>query len=200
MYPNQVPQSIQQTKKQTQMESQQDIVDLTINDDDDCLFPTELSEMANSLLKMDGMEGNKETAKQNHEDDTLSFYGSEDSEIVTDEEEEKEESKKIIFKRIWPNFRKKPRKAMFQSAALDVYSCSHKTIYPGQMERFSLGFKMKMPKGYCAKIYGRSGMKVKHGIHLAGGVSIIDPDFRVFPARKCEKVFFIILAQLASHR
>ena len=96
------------------MESQQDIVDLTINDDDDCLFPTELSEMVNSL-KMDGMEGNKETAKQNHEDDTLSVYGSEDSEItakqnhedntlsvygsedgeiVTDEEEEKEEESK----------------------------------------------------------------------------------------------------------
>ena len=55
------------------MESHQDIVDLTINDDDDCLFPTELSETVNSLLKMDGMEGNKETAKQNHEDDTLSI-------------------------------------------------------------------------------------------------------------------------------
>ena len=41
------------------MESQQDIVDLTINNDDDCLFPTEPIEMANSLLKMDGMEGNK---------------------------------------------------------------------------------------------------------------------------------------------
>ena len=54
MYPNQVPQSIQQAKKQTQMESQQDIVDLTINDDDDCLFPTEPSEMMKSLLKMDG--------------------------------------------------------------------------------------------------------------------------------------------------
>ena len=89
------------------MESQQDIVGLTINNDD-CLFPTELGETVNSLLKMDGMEGNKETAKQNHEDDTLSIYGSEDGEIVTDEEEEKEEeSKKIIFKRIWPNFRKK---------------------------------------------------------------------------------------------
>ena len=46
------------------------------------------------------------------------------------------------------------------------------------MEAFSLGFKIKMPKGYCAKIYGRLGMTVKHGIHLAGGVSIIDPDFR----------------------
>ena len=209
------------------MESQQDIVDLTINDDDDCFFLTELSEMANSL-KMNGMEGNKETAKQNHEDvsvcgsedgesvygsedgeitakqnqeddtlsvygsedseitakqnhedDTLSVYGSEDGEIVTDKEEEKEEeSKKIIFKRIWSNFRKKPRKATPQSAAFNVYSCSHKTIYPGQMERFSLGFKMKMQKGYCAKIYGRSGMTVKHGIHLAGGISIIDQDFR----------------------
>ena len=181
------------------MESQQDIVDLTINDDDDCLFPTEPSEMANSL-KMNGMARNKETAKQNHEDDTLSVYGSEDgeitakqnheddtlsvygsedSEIMTDKEEEKEEeSKKIIFKKILTIFRKKPGKAAFQSAAFDVYSCSHKTIHPGQMEKFSLGFKMKMPKGYCAKIYGRSGMTVKHGIHLAGGVSIIDPDFR----------------------
>ena len=230
------------------MESQQDIVDLTINDDDDCFFLTEPSEMANSL-KMNGMEGNKETtkqnhedvsvcgsedgesvygsedgeiaakknqeddtfsvygsedgeitakqnqeddtfsvygsedseiaAKQNHEDDTFSVYGSEDGEIATDKEEEKEEeSKKIIFKRIWSNFRKKPRKATPQSAAFNVYSCSHKTIYPGQMERLSLGFKMKMPKGYCAKIYGRSGMTVKHGIHLAGGVSIIDGDFR----------------------
>ena len=135
--------------------------------------------MVNSLLKMDEMEGNKETAKQNHEEHTLSIYGSEDGEIATVKEEEKEEeSKKIIFKRIWPNFRKKPRKAMFKSTAFDVYSCSPKTIYPGKMETFSLGFKMKMPKGYCAKIYGRWGMTVKHGIHLAGGVSIIDPDFR----------------------
>ena len=160
------------------MESQQDIVDLTINDDDDCFFLTEPSEMVNSL-KMNGMEGNKETAKQNQEDDFLSVYGSEDGKITTDKEEEKEEeSKKIIFKGIWLNFGKKPRKAMFQSTAFNVYSCSHKTIYPGQMKRFSLGFKMKMPKGFCGKIYGRLGMKVKHGIHLAGGISIIDPDFR----------------------
>ena len=120
---------MQQTKKQTQMESQQDIVYLTIKNDDDCLFPTELSETVNSLLKMDVMEGNKETAKQNHEDDTLSIYGSEDGEIVTDEEEEKEEeSKKIIFKRIWPNFGKKsqekqcsnPLHLMFTHAAIKL--------------------------------------------------------------------------------
>ena len=121
------------------MESQQDIVDLTINNDDDCFFLTEPSETANSL-KMNEMEGNKETAKQNHEDvsvcgsedgesvygsedgeitakqnqedDTLNVYGSEDSEIATDKEEEKEEeSMKIIFKRIWSNFGKKAKKS-----------------------------------------------------------------------------------------
>ena len=67
--------------------------------------------MVGSLLELDKMVGNKETAKQNdvkeEEDDTLSIFGSEDGEIPTDGKEEKEEeSKKIIFKRIWPNFRK----------------------------------------------------------------------------------------------
>ena len=196
------------------MESQQDIVDLTINDDEDCFFLTEppikmatakknhesvnacKSEDSESvygsedgeitakqnqeddILSVYGSEDSEITAKQNQEDDTLSCYGSEDGEIVSKEEEKEEDSKKIIFKRIWPNIRKKPRKAMPQSAAFNVYLCSHKTIYPGQIERFSLGFKMKMPKGYCGKIYGRLGMTVKHGIHLAGGVSIIEPDFR----------------------
>ena len=196
------------------MESQQDIVDLTIKDDEDCFFLTrppnkmatakknhesvnacksedgesvygsedgEITAKQNQeddILSIYGSEDGEITAKQNQEDDTLSCYGSEDGEIVSKEEEKEEESKKIIFKRIWPNIRKKPRKAMPQSATFDVYSCSHKTIYPGQMERFSLGFKMKMPKGYCGKIYGRSGMTAKHGIHLAGGVFIIEPDFR----------------------
>ena len=87
------------------MEAQQDTIDLTINDDDDYLFPPEL----------DKTVGNKETAKQNDvkqepspEDDTLSIYELEDGEIATDREEEKEENgkKKVIFKRIWPNLGK----------------------------------------------------------------------------------------------
>ena len=83
------------------------------------------------------------------------MYGSEDDEITTDGEEEKEEEnakKKVIFKRIWPNVGKKSRKASFKSAAFDVYSCTHKTVYPGHREKFSLGFKENMPEGYCAKI------------------------------------------------
>ena len=136
------------------MESQQDIVDLTINDGEDCFFLTGPPETAppesvygsedgeitakqnqeDDTLSIYGSEDGEITAKQNQEDDTLSCYGSEDGEIVSKEEEKEEDSKKIIFKRIWPNFGKKPRKATSQSAAFDVYSCSHKTIYPGRME------------------------------------------------------------------
>ena len=75
------------------MELQQDVLDLTINNDDNCLFPPELAEMAGSLLELDEMVGNKETAKQNdvkqEEDDTLSICGSEDDEIPTDRKKKK---------------------------------------------------------------------------------------------------------------
>ena len=88
-----------------------------------------------------GSEDGEIAAMQNQEDDTLSIYGS-DGEIVTDKEEEKEEeSKKIIFKKIWSNFRKKPRKAMPQSAAFDVYSCSHKLSIQGKWKSSVLDSK-----------------------------------------------------------
>ena len=40
-----------------------------------------------------------------------------------------------------------------------------------------------MPEGYCAKIYGRSGMTANHSVYVAGGVSIIDPS--VFVSKTC---------------
>ena len=129
------------------MESQQDIVDLTINDGEDCFFLTGPPETAppesvygsedgeitakqnqeDDTLSIYGSEDGEITAKQNQEDDTLSCYGSEDGEIVSKEEEKEEDSKKIIFKRIWPNFGKKPRKqrpnllhSMFTRAAIKL--------------------------------------------------------------------------------
>ena len=111
------------------MALQQDIVDLTINNDDDCLFPPELGEMVGSSLELDEMVGNKETAKQNdvkqEEDDTLRIYGSENIKIPTDREEEKEEeSKKIIFKRIWPNFGKKSQERPHSDLLHLMFTCA----------------------------------------------------------------------------
>ena len=100
------------------MESQQDIVDLTINNDEDCFFLTgppetgppesvygledgEITAKKNQeddTLSIYGSEDGEITAKQNQEDDTLSCYGSEDGEIVSKEEEKEEDSKKIILR------------------------------------------------------------------------------------------------------
>ena len=84
------------------MESQQDIVDLTINDDDDCFFLTEPPnktttakknhESVNACKSEDGesvygSEDSEITAKQNQEDDILSVYGLEDGEITNQEDD-----------------------------------------------------------------------------------------------------------------
>ena len=36
---------------------------------------------------------------------------------------------------------------------------------------------MLLPHNYCAKIYSRSGLATKHGIHVSRGTAIIDSDF-----------------------
>ena len=36
---------------------------------------------------------------------------------------------------------------------------------------------MLLPHNYCTKIYSRSGLAAKHGIHVSGGRAIIDSDF-----------------------
>jgi dUTP pyrophosphatase len=37
---------------------------------------------------------------------------------------------------------------------------------------------MQIPKGYCVKLYARSGLATKHGVRLVNGVGIIDSDYR----------------------
>ena len=54
------------------MESKQDIVDLTINDDEDCFFLTPPPETG-PPESVYGSEDGEITAKQNQEDDTLSI-------------------------------------------------------------------------------------------------------------------------------
>ena len=129
------------------MESQQDIVDLTINDGEDCFFLTgppetgppesvygsedgEITAKQNQeddTLSIYGSEDGEITAKQNQEDDTLSCYGSEDGEIVSKEEEKEEDSKKIIFKEFGQILEKSQEKqrpnlphSMFTHAAIKL--------------------------------------------------------------------------------
>jgi dUTP pyrophosphatase len=40
------------------------------------------------------------------------------------------------------------------------------------------GFKLEIPKGYCVKLYARSGLAIKNGMRLCNGVAVIDSDYR----------------------
>lgn len=40
------------------------------------------------------------------------------------------------------------------------------------------GLKLEIPKGYCVKLYARSGLAIKNGMRLCNGVAVIDSDYR----------------------
>jgi dUTP pyrophosphatase len=51
-------------------------------------------------------------------------------------------------------------------------------IYPGGAEVISTGLIFKIPRGFCMKIYSRSGMGFNDNISLINSVGIIDSDYR----------------------
>ena len=64
---------------------------------------------------------------------------------------------------------KLPTYSYFGDAGLDVYSLEDKTLMPGELHIFLLGFKMELPKGFVALIWDRGGFGAK-GIKSLGGV------------------------------
>ncbi|AKJ28792.1 dUTP diphosphatase [Caldimonas brevitalea] len=59
----------------------------------------------------------------------------------------------------------------------DVLSFS-RCICPGERVTFHVGFSVEPPPGYALKVYSRSGHGAHHGIVLANGTGVIDPDYR----------------------
>ena len=69
-----------------------------------------------------------------------------------------------------------PQKATPGSVGLDLHSSHDATIYPGQRVVISTGIAMTFPDGTYGRIAPRTGIAVKHGIDVFGGV--IDPNGR----------------------
>ena len=63
-----------------------------------------------------------------------------------------------------------PTKGSKHSAGHDIYSTETKTIQPGSRATIGTGLKIECPKGTYGRISPRSGLAVKHGIHIGGGV------------------------------
>ncbi len=66
----------------------------------------------------------------------------------------------------------------YDAACWDVYAAEPAWISAGGSALVPTGWAMQIPKGYCVKLYARSGLATKHGVRLVNGVGIIDSDYR----------------------
>ena len=87
----------------------------------------------------------------------------------------KETKSKLLVHRLHPSARL-PRRGTGGSAGLDMVSVEAVTIAPGARARVPTGLAMAIPDGCYGRIAPRSGLALRFGLHVLGGV--IDPDFR----------------------
>lgn len=69
-----------------------------------------------------------------------------------------------------------PTRGSEYSAGLDLYSPIDTVINPGQRLLIKLDISIEIPSYTYAHICSRSGLSLKHGIHVGAGV--IDSDYR----------------------
>ena len=74
-----------------------------------------------------------------------------------------------------------PKYQTAESAAADLHACldAPLTALPGERVRIPTGIAVEYEdKNVVAVICARSGLSAKHGIALANGIGVIDPDYR----------------------
>lgn len=66
------------------------------------------------------------------------------------------------------------------SAGADVYANITMPLWikPGEIKLIPTGLKVKIPEGYCIKLYPRSGLALGKGISLINCTGILDSDYR----------------------
>ena len=69
-----------------------------------------------------------------------------------------------------------PRRASADAAGLDLFAVNEVVINPGNRERVETGIQVAIPRGYYGRIAPRSGMALRMGLDVGGGV--IDADYR----------------------
>lgn len=84
-------------------------------------------------------------------------------------------NERLYFSRISPSAIK-PTRGSAQAAGLDLYS-AYDCLVPSKGQVLVMtDLQIALPPGCYGRISSRSGLAVKHGIHVGAGV--IDADFR----------------------
>ena len=68
-----------------------------------------------------------------------------------------------------------PRRATNGSAGYDLCCVDNLTIPPGELICASTGIAVNLPPGTYGRVASRSGIAVKHNVHVGAGV--VDPDY-----------------------
>ena len=80
----------------------------------------------------------------------------------------------LDFVKLSPNI-KTPTKTTQFSVGLDIYSPKYYILTPQSQLTISTGLKIKVPNGRYGHLCSKSGLAMRHHIHVAAG--IIDPDY-----------------------
>lgn len=64
------------------------------------------------------------------------------------------------------------------SAAVDIRSAEDFSIKPYETKKIKTGLYVSIPKGYCMKVYPRSGISAKTSLIFKNTTGIIDSDYR----------------------
>lgn len=73
-----------------------------------------------------------------------------------------------------------PKRGTKESAGLDLCAVIDEAVIinPGESVVLPTGLAVSVPVGTAGMIFTRSGLGIKHGIHVTNGVGVIDSDYR----------------------
>jgi dUTP pyrophosphatase len=102
-----------------------------------------------------------------------------------------------------------PRYAHDGDAAMDLYSTEDYVVAVGQRGLVSTGIAMELPEGYWANVRGKSGLALKRGISILGGVIehtyrgeygvvVLNTGDEDFVIRAGDKVAQVVIAPVAT--
>jgi dUTP pyrophosphatase len=71
-----------------------------------------------------------------------------------------------------------PRQAYPGDAGLDLASCEHVILEPGERAFVGTGLAVAIPEGYAGFVQPRSGLATRHGITIVNAPGLVDSGYR----------------------
>jgi dUTP pyrophosphatase len=71
-----------------------------------------------------------------------------------------------------------PERAYTGDAGLDLSSCEHVELAPGERATVGTGLAVAIPEGFAGYVQPRSGLAARHGITIVNAPGLVDSGYR----------------------